>query len=227
MAFPEPFFRWRPHPWHGLDPGPDAPEIVTAFIEISPFDFVKYEVEKRTGYLKVDRPQRGSSSPPTLYGLIPKTFCAERVAAMSPEVTDADGDPLDICVISERAIDRSEIMLYARVVGGLRMIDHGEADDKIVAVLVDDAVLGWARDISDIPNAIILDWSTTSSPTRPCRARRIRSRFRRSTGTITRLALSLQRCATTTNTTAGNADGRPGLVTIELPGKRTHVGRGE
>jgi len=155
MAFPEPFFRWRPHPWHGLDPGPDAPEIVTAFIEISPFDFVKYEVEKRTGYLKVDRPQRGSSSPPTLYGLIPKTFCAERVAAMSPEVTEADGDPLDICVISERAIDRSEIMLNARVVGGLRMIDHGEADDKIVAVLVDDAVLGDARDIGDIPNALI------------------------------------------------------------------------
>jgi len=135
--------------------GPDAPEIVTAFIEISPFDFVKYEVEKRTGYLKVDRPQRGSSSPPTLYGLIPKTFCAERVAAMSPEVTEADGDPLDICVISERAIDRSEIMLNARVVGGLRMIDHGEADDKIVAVLVDDAVLGDARDIGDIPNALI------------------------------------------------------------------------
>jgi inorganic pyrophosphatase len=155
MAFPEPFFRWRPHPWHGLDPGQDAPEIVTAFIEISPFDFVKYEVEKRTGYLKVDRPQRGSSSPPTLYGLIPKTFCAERVAALSPEVTEADGDPLDICVISERAIDRSEIMLNARVVGGLRMIDHGEADDKIVAVLVDDAVLGDARDIGDIPNALI------------------------------------------------------------------------
>jgi inorganic pyrophosphatase len=138
-----------------LDPGPDAPEIVTAFIEISPFDFVKYEVEKRTGYLKVDRPQRGSSSPPTLYGLIPKTFCAERVASLSPEVTKADGDPLDICVISERAIDRSEIMLNARVVGGLRMIDHGEADDKIIAVLVDDAVLGDARDIDDIPSALI------------------------------------------------------------------------
>jgi inorganic pyrophosphatase len=155
MAFPEPFFRWRPHPWHGLDTGPDAPEVVTAFIEISPFDFVKYEVEKRTGYLKVDRPQRGSSSPPTLYGLIPKTFCAERVAAFSPEVTVADGDPLDICVISERAIDRSEIMLNARVVGGLRMIDNGEADDKIIAVLVGDAVLDEARDVGDIPPAII------------------------------------------------------------------------
>ncbi len=155
MAFPEPFFRWRPHPWHGLDTGPDAPDVVTAFIEISPFDFVKYEVEKRTGYLKVDRPQRGSSSPPTLYGLIPKTFCAERVAALSPEVTVADGDPLDICVISERAIDRSEIMLNARVIGGLRMIDNGEADDKIVAVLVGDAVHNEARDVSDIPAAII------------------------------------------------------------------------
>ncbi len=49
MGFPEPFYRWRPHPWHGLETGPDAPEIVTAFIEITPFDFVKYEVEKRTG----------------------------------------------------------------------------------------------------------------------------------------------------------------------------------
>ncbi len=155
MAFPEPFFRWRPHPWHGLDTGPDAPNVVTAFIEISPFDVVKYEVEKRTGYLKVDRPQRGSSSPPTLYGLNPKTYCAERVAAMSPEVTKADGDPLDICVISERVIDRSEIMLNARVVGGLRMIDNGEADDKFVAVLVGDAVFDNARDISDIPQAII------------------------------------------------------------------------
>lgn len=155
MAFPEPFYRWRPHPWHGLDTGPDAPGVVTAFIEISPFDFVKYEVEKRTGFLKVDRPQRGSSSPPTLYGLIPKTYCAERVAAMSPEVAVADRDPLDICVISERAIDRSEIMLSARVVGGLRMLDHGEADDKIVAVLLDDAVFGEAIDISDIPKPII------------------------------------------------------------------------
>ena len=155
MGFPEPFFRWRPHPWHGLDAGPDAPEIVTAFIEITPFDVVKYEVEKRTGYLKVDRPQRGSSSPPTLYGLIPKTFCGERVAALSPEVTEADRDPLDICVISERAIDRSEIMLNARVVGGLRMIDNDEADDKIIAVLVDDAVLGGARDVTDIPSAVI------------------------------------------------------------------------
>ncbi len=56
MGFPEPFYQWRPHPWHGLDAGPNPPELVTAYIEITPFDVVKYEVEKRTGYLKVDRP---------------------------------------------------------------------------------------------------------------------------------------------------------------------------
>ena len=83
-SFPEPFYRWRPHPWHGLETGPQPPEIVTAFIEISPRDVVKYEVDKRTGYIKLDRLQRGSSSPPTLYGLIPRTYCAERVAASQP-----------------------------------------------------------------------------------------------------------------------------------------------
>lgn len=57
MSFPKPFFRWRPHPWHGLDVGPEPPTLVNAFIEISPFDLVKYEVDKVTGYLRVDRPQ--------------------------------------------------------------------------------------------------------------------------------------------------------------------------
>ena len=216
MAFPEPFFRWRPHPWHGLDTGPDAPGVVTAFIEISPFDFVKYEVEKRTGYLKVDRPQRGSSSPPTLYGLIPKTFCAERVAALSPEVTVADGDPLDICVISERAIDRSEIMLNARVVGGLRMIDNGEADDKIVAILVGDAVLDEARDVGDIPAAIRSPvWSTTSLPTSTSRARTLESRSPRSTDVSTRSGSSMRRWPITKNTTADSADGGTHAVTVD------------
>ena len=66
MAFPKPFYRWRPHPWHGLDIGPQAPRVVHAYIEITPFDLIKYEVDKATGYLRVDRPQRGSSQPPTL-----------------------------------------------------------------------------------------------------------------------------------------------------------------
>ena len=155
MSFPEPFYQWRPHPWHGLEVGPNPPEVVTAYIEITPFDVVKYEVEKRTGYLKVDRPQRGSSSPPELYGLIPRTYCAARVAALSPETDKADGDPLDICVISERPIDRAEVMLTARVVGGIRMLDTGEADDKIVAILDEDAVLSDVDDLDGLPPRIV------------------------------------------------------------------------
>ena len=116
---------------------------------------VKYEVEKRTGYLKVDRPQRGSSSPPELYGLIPRTYCAARVAALSPETDIADGDPLDVCVISERPIDRAEVMLNARVVGGIRMLDGGEADDKIMAVLDGDAVWSSVDDVEDLPERIV------------------------------------------------------------------------
>ena len=65
---PGSYSRWRPHPWHGLEPGPEAPRIVSAFIEITPFDLMKYEVDKATGYLRVDRPQRTSSQPPSLYG---------------------------------------------------------------------------------------------------------------------------------------------------------------
>ncbi len=137
---PHAYMPFRPHPWHGLDAGPESPSVVNAFIEITPFDSIKYEVDKTTGYLKVDRPQRGASSPPTLYGFIPRTWCDERVAKLSPGALRGDGDPLDICVISERPIARSEVILSARVVGGLRMIDGGEADDKIVAVLVSDAI---------------------------------------------------------------------------------------
>jgi len=155
MAFPEPFYQWRPHPWHGLEVGPNPPELVTAYIEITPFDVVKYEVEKQTGYLKVDRPQRGSSSPPTLYGLIPRTYCGRRVAALSPETDQADSDPLDICVISERPIDRAEVMLSSRVVGGIRMIDTGEADDKIIAILHEDPVFSEVQDLDDLPKPIV------------------------------------------------------------------------
>jgi len=155
MAFPEPFYQWRPHPWHGLEVGPNPPELVTAYIEITPFDVVKYEVEKQTGYLKVDRPQRGSSSPPTLYGLIPRTYCGRRVAALSPETDQADSDPLDICVISERPIDRAEVMLSSRVVGGIRMIDTGEADDKIIAILDEDPVFSEVQDLDDLPKPIV------------------------------------------------------------------------
>ncbi|MGA9119356.1 MAG: inorganic pyrophosphatase [Bacteroidota bacterium] len=155
MGFPPPFYRWRPHPWHGLDLGPNPPEVVHAFIEITPFDGIKYEVDKTTGYLRVDRPQQTSSLPPSLYGFIPRTYCSTRVGALSPVVKKGDGDPLDICVLSERPISRSEVILNARVIGGIHMIDHGEADDKIIAVLEKDSVWGSAREITDIPEVWI------------------------------------------------------------------------
>ncbi len=148
------FVPWRPHPWHGLEVGDDAPRIVNAYIEITPFDLVKYEVDKATGYLRVDRPQRTSSQPPALYGFIPRTYCGDGVAALAG-TERGDGDPLDICVISERPITKSEILLRARVIGGLQLIDRGEADDKIVAVLVGDYVWGSAERLEDLPRVLI------------------------------------------------------------------------
>lgn len=151
----EPYSRWRPHPWHGLEAGADAPRVVNAYIEITPFDHMKYEVDKVSGYLRVDRPQRTSSHPPALYGFIPQTYCGERVARLAPGSDRGDGDPLDICVVSERPIARPEVLLRACVVGGLRLIDRGEADDKIVAVLEGDYVWGGARELSELPPALI------------------------------------------------------------------------
>ena len=149
------YSRWRPHPWHGLEAGPNVPRIVNAYIEITPFDLMKYEVDKASGYLRVDRPQRTSSQPPSLYGFIPQTYCGERVRRLAPGCERGDGDPLDICVISERPINHSEVLLRARVVGGLKIVDRGEADDKIIAVLDGDYVWGEAQEIEDLPPALL------------------------------------------------------------------------
>ncbi|MGD8625483.1 MAG: inorganic pyrophosphatase [Anaerolineae bacterium] len=155
MSFPSPFYRWRPHPWHGLEVGPHPPRVVHAYIEITPFDLVKYEIDKTTGYLRVDRPQRTSSQPPTLYGFIPRTYCGRRVHALSPKAERGDGDPLDICVISERPLTRAEVILSARVVGGLQAIDGGEADDKIIAVLDNDEFWQDVEDVSQVPDTLV------------------------------------------------------------------------
>lgn len=155
MAFPKPFFKWRPHPWHGLEVGDNVPEVVNAFIEMTPFDSVKYEVDKQTGYVRVDRPQRTSSQPPMLYGFIPRTYCGKRVSELSPKSKVGDHDPLDICVLSERPINKSEIILRARIIGGIQMIDHDEADDKIFAVLENDNMWGGVRSIKDLPEILV------------------------------------------------------------------------
>ena len=153
MYTDEPFSAYRRHPWHGLEPIPEGvdPGIVRAYIEMLPSDTVKYELDKNTGFLMVDRPQRTTATPPALYGFIPRTYCAEEVAARCAHADLADGDPLDICIFSERLITRADILLNARVVGGIQMIDEGEADDKIIAVLEGDNIWGEVNDIKDLP----------------------------------------------------------------------------
>lgn len=155
MSFPSPFYRWRPHPWHGLEVGPNPPSLVHAYIEITPFDTVKYELDKVTGYLHVDRPQRSSALPPSLYGFVPRTYCGRRVGALMRNAKIGDRDPLDICVLSERPIDRSDVILQARVVGGLPMLDDGEADDKIIAVIKNDHLWSDVKDISELPSVLV------------------------------------------------------------------------
>lgn len=155
MSFPEPFHTWRPHPWHGIAPGPKPPELVQAYVEITPFDLVKYEIDKVTGLLRVDRPQRTSSQPPSLYGFIPRTLCGRRVGTMTEGAQKGDGDALDICVLSERPITAREILVKAKVIGGLTMLDGGEADDKIVAVLAGDFVWGEVDDLAELPQVLV------------------------------------------------------------------------
>ena len=148
------FSETRPHPWHGIPAGSDPPEIVNAYIEITPFDLVKYEVDKTTGCLKLDRLQHTSSLPPTLYGFIPRTYCGSRVAASADQAERADEDPLDICVVTERPIGRAEMLIEAQVIGVLRGIDDGKADDKIVAVIKSDPLWGDLCEIEELPAAV-------------------------------------------------------------------------
>lgn len=149
----------KSHPWHGVPIGKNAPETVTSFVEIVPSDTVKYEVDKNTGFLKVDRPQRFSNVCPALYGFVPQTYCGESTAEFCEEKTgikvEGDGDPLDICILSEKEIPHGNILLQCRPIGGFRMIDGDEADDKIIAVMKGDLVFGDYKDIDDIPPIVI------------------------------------------------------------------------
>lgn len=152
--------RYKSHPWHGVDIGDDAPDIVTCFIEMVTTDTVKYEVDKTTGYLRIDRPQKYSNTVPALYGFIPQTFSGKQVAAFCMEKTSrknikGDGDPIDICVLTEKQIVHGDILVHAKPIGGFRMIDGKESDDKIIAVLNNDAVYGSYKDISDCPELVV------------------------------------------------------------------------
>ena len=152
--------RFKAHPWHGIEPGGKLPEEIRAFIEISPTDTVKYEIDKTSGYLKIDRPQKYSNVVPALYGFIPQTYCGDQLAglcmaASGLEHIKGDGDPLDILVLTDRVIPRGDIIVDAIPIGGLRLLDKNEADDKIIAVLKGDYIYGSFNDLIDLPNGTV------------------------------------------------------------------------
>lgn len=151
---------FKAHPWHGVHIGAESPHRVNTFIEVVPTDTVKYELDKSSGLLKVDRPQLYSNTCPFPYGLVPQTLCADRVAKRCMEATGrtgivGDGDPIDICVVSERPIPHGNILLTARVIGGLRMLDNDEADDKLIAVMKEDPAFGAWQDVTDCPPTFV------------------------------------------------------------------------
>ncbi len=152
--------RYRSHPWHGIEIGEECPEVVTSFVEMVATDTVKYEADKQSGYLTIDRPQKYSNILPALYGFIPQTYCGAMVAKKSGDILKrkdiiGDGDPLDICVLTEKEISNGDILAKAVPIGGFRMIDGNEADDKIIAVLQNDAVYSCYHDISDCPQPVV------------------------------------------------------------------------
>lgn len=125
------------HPWHNLEPGPEAPRIVRAVIEISKGSRCKYELDKPSGMLILDRVLFSAVYYPANYGLIPQTYYL-------------DNDPLDIVVIcSQELVPMS--MLNARVIGIMHMEDNGDQDDKIIAVAANDISLDYIDDISQLP----------------------------------------------------------------------------
>ncbi|MGE3953601.1 MAG: inorganic pyrophosphatase [Parachlamydiales bacterium] len=151
---------YRAHPWHGVSIGEGQPELVNAYVEIVPTDTVKYELDKETGILKIDRPQKFSNVCPALYGFIPQTLCMERVGDYCKEKLQrldivGDGDPLDICIFAERPISRGDLLIRAIPIGGFRMLDGDEADDKIIAVLEKDLVYGKIREVAECPVSLI------------------------------------------------------------------------
>ncbi len=151
--------KYKSHPWHGIDLGDNAPGILTAFIEIVPRDTVKYEVDKKSGWLKVDRAQLFSNVVPALYGFIPQTLCDIEVGKFCMEKTgrtgiNGDQDPMDILVLEEKNIENGGILVQAIPIGGFRMIDKNEADDKIIAVMKGDAIYGGYTDISQLSELI-------------------------------------------------------------------------
>ena len=125
------------NPWHNVDIGTGSPDVVEAIIEIPKGSKAKYELDKASGMLRLDRVLYSSVHYPANYGFIPRTL-------------GDDHDPLDILVLSQ--IDLVPLCIVrAKVIGVMRMLDSGEADDKIIAVAADDRSVAHLNDISDLP----------------------------------------------------------------------------
>jgi inorganic pyrophosphatase len=125
------------NPWHSVSYGKNAPEEVTAIIEIPKGSKAKYELDKDSGMLVLDRVLFSAVHYPANYGFIPQTYCD-------------DHDPLDILVLC--SVDVQPLCLIeAKVIGVMRMVDNGEADDKIIAVAKNDMSVNYINDISQLP----------------------------------------------------------------------------
>lgn len=125
------------HPWHSIPPGEDSPNTVTAIIEIPKGSKAKYEIDKESGLLKLDRILFSSVMYPANYGFIPQTYCD-------------DHDPLDILVLCSADVYPMSI-IEAKVVGVMHMVDNGEQDDKIIAVAKNDMSVNYINDLSELP----------------------------------------------------------------------------
>ncbi len=128
------------HPWHGATTGDEAPQIVNALIEIPQGSKSKYEIDKKTGLLKLDRIIYSSFHYPVNYGFIPQTL-------------GKDGDPLDILVMCSEAI-QPLCLVEAFVIGNMQMIDSGLIDDKIIAVAVRDPGVNYITNLDEVPQHI-------------------------------------------------------------------------
>ena len=151
---------FQAHPWHGVAPRGEETDTVNVYVEIVPTDVVKYELDKPSGHLRLDRPQRFSSLCPTPYGFIPQTYCGDSVGELCSERTGisgikGDGDPMDICVLTEKTIGQGNFFVRAKPIGGFRMIDGDEADDKIIAVLDSDVAYGQMSELQDVPRGLV------------------------------------------------------------------------
>jgi inorganic pyrophosphatase len=129
------------NPWHSVSTGENVPNVVNGIIEIPKASRAKYELDKESGLLKMDRVLYSSVYYPANYGFIPQTYCDDK-------------DPLDILILSQVTVVPMCIV-SARVIGVMRMVDHGEMDDKIIAIAENDMSVEHINDISELPNHFI------------------------------------------------------------------------